>query len=83
MRLEFKFREKVPPSQRREIVRKVAEIGASEVGPLFPGDNDPELASMYKAVGVPDDQADDLLSQLGADDAVEYAEPTPERKLIR
>jgi hypothetical protein len=56
VRLEFKFREKVPPSQRREIVEKVAQIGASEVGPLFPGDNDPELASMYKAVGVPDDR---------------------------
>ena len=36
---------------------------------------------MYKAEGVPADEVEDLVSQLGASKAVEFAERTPERKL--
>jgi hypothetical protein len=83
VRVECKFRESVPVALRRQIVETVSKSGASRVAPLFPDEADPELASMYKAEGVPEDEAESLISSLGAHEAVEYAERTPERKLIR
>jgi len=83
VRVEFKFRESVPPSERRHVVERAAELGATKVEPLFPDEQDPELASLYKAEGVPGDAVDSLVSDLGAHQAVEFAEPTPQRKLIR
>ncbi len=83
MRVEFKFRESAPPGERRNVVTRVAELGAERVEPLFPDEQDPELASLYKADGVPADAVDSLISNLGTDEAVEFAEPTPERKLVR
>lgn len=82
MRLEFKFREATPPERRKEVVEQVAKLGATSVEPLFPGEQDPELASLYKAEGVPDERADEAVSALGRHEAIEFAEPTPERKLI-
>jgi hypothetical protein len=83
VRLEFKFRESAPPSARQRVVEKVKELGASKVEPLFPDEADPELASLYKAEGVPDDRSEQVVSQLGGLDEVDFAERTPERKLIR
>jgi hypothetical protein len=83
VRVEFKFRESAPQNEREQIVENVAKLGAKTVEPLFPNEQDPELASMYKADGVPDDVAESLVSTLGQHDAVEFAERTPERKLIR
>lgn len=83
MRVEFKFRESAPQTQRKHVVGEVEKLGAKKVEPLFPDERDPELASLYKAEGVPDEAVDSLLSDLDAHDAVEYAERTPERKLIR
>ena len=82
MRLEFKFREATPPERRKEVVEQVAKLGATSVEPLFPGEQDPELASLYRAEGVPDERADEAVSALGRHEAIEFAEPTPERKLI-
>lgn len=82
MRLEFKFREATSPERRKEVVEQVAKLGATSVEPLFPGEQDPELASLYKAEGVPDERADEAVSALGRHEAIEFAEPTPERKLI-
>jgi len=82
VRLEFKFREATPPERRKEVVEQVAKLGATSVEPLFPGEQDPELASLYKAEGVPDERADEAVSALGRHEAIEFAEPTPERKLI-
>jgi hypothetical protein len=82
-RLEFKFRESAPPEQRKMVVDEVARLGANKVEQLFPDEKDPELASMYKAEGVPDDVTESVVSKLDQDDAVEFAETTPERKLIR
>ncbi len=82
MRLEFKFREATPPDRREDVVKQVRELGAASVEPLFPGDSDKELASLYKAEGVPDD-ATDVVSKIDSLDEVEFAERTPERKLIR
>lgn len=83
MRLEFKFRESTPPERRKSVVEEVSKLGAKKVGPLFPGEQDPELASLYKAEDVPDELSESLKSKLDGDDDVEFAEPTPERKLIR
>ena len=82
-RLEFKFRESAPPEQRKVVVDEVARLGASKVEPLFPDEKDPELASLYKAEGVPDNVTETVVSKLDEHDAVEFAESTPERKLIR
>ncbi len=83
MRLEFKFREDASQARRERLVAEVTKRGAQKVEPLFPGEKDPELASLYKAEGVPDDVAPELASSLGSDEAIEFAEPSPDRKLIR
>jgi hypothetical protein len=49
---------------------------------LFPDDDDPELASLY-VVELPDDEAQDTLKDLKRSNAVEFAEPQPERGLHR
>jgi hypothetical protein len=83
VRLEFKFLESAPPDRRESVVDEVAKLGATRVERVFPDEQDPELASLYKAEGVPDHRADAIVKQIGSHDVVEYAEPTPERKLIR
>jgi hypothetical protein len=83
VRVEFKFRESAPETQRLQVMEEVARLGAKRVEPLFPDEQDPELASMYKAEGVPDDVVESVVSRLGAQESVEFAERTPERKLIR
>jgi hypothetical protein len=83
VRVEFKFVESAPADQRKQVVEKLAQLGAETVEPLFPDEQDPELASLYKAEGVPDEQAESLVSELAAHEAVEFAERTPERRLIR
>jgi hypothetical protein len=83
VRLEFKFRDSTSPDHRKKVVDEVAKLGAEKVEPLFPGEQDPELASLYKAEGVPDEVSDTVVSKLEKHEAVEYAERTPERKLIR
>ena len=83
MRVEFKFRESAPEDQRRRVIEHAAAKGDVKVTPLFPDERDPELASMYKAEDVPADEVEALVSTLSASDAVEFAERTPERKLIR
>jgi hypothetical protein len=83
MRVDFKFRESAPADQRKQVIEQAAAKGHVTVAPLFPDEQDPELASMYKAEGVPAGEVEDLVTQLGASEAVEFAERTPERKLIR
>ena len=82
MRLEFKFRESAPPELRKQVVDQVATFGATSVERLFPDEQDPELASLYKAEGLPAERAEEVVSTLGRHEAIEFAEPTPERKLI-
>jgi hypothetical protein len=83
VRVEFKFRESAPSNLRKQVVENVTKLGAKKVEPLFPDEHDPELASMYKAEGVPDEAAESVISKLESHDEVEFAERTPERKLIR
>jgi hypothetical protein len=48
--------------------------------PLFPDEDDPELASLY-VVELPDDDAEETLERLKRSSAVEFAEPQAERRL--
>lgn len=82
VRLEFKFRESTPTDRRAQVIEEVARLGAQNVEALFPYEHDPELASLYKIEGVPDQLTGPILSALGRYDAVEFAEPTPSRKLV-
>jgi hypothetical protein len=62
---------------------KLREGAALEVAgavPLFPGDDDPELAALY-VVELPDDEAEETLTKLKRSSAVECAEAQPERRL--
>lgn len=82
MRVDFKFDESASKLRRDTVVDKLRKLGATHVAPQFPGEQDGELASMYKAEGVPDAHGPDVCKELAAEDAVEYAEPSPERTLI-
>ena len=82
MRLEIKFHETATPAQREAAVEQVRSFGAETVEPLFAGEQDAELASLYAAEGVPDAQADDIVSSIGALDAVEFAEKTASRRAL-
>jgi hypothetical protein len=83
VRVEFKFREATPPNQRAHVVKNMAKLGGANIARLFPDEQDPELATMYKVDDVPDDLVERLVARLGEQPAVEYAERTPQRKLIR
>ena len=82
VRLEFKFRQSVPQDRRAHVIEEVERLGAEHVEPLFPDERDPELASLYKIEGVPDRLTENILSALDRNDAIEFAEPTPSRKLV-
>jgi hypothetical protein len=83
VRLDFKFTESVPPGRRLKVIEHVKQLGATHVAPQFPGESDPELASMYKVEGLPDERTGEVVSELDGLDEIEYAAPTPQRKLIR
>lgn len=83
MRLDIKFRETAPPAAREHVIDEVTKLGAARVEPLFPDEADLELASMYKVEGLSDENSEEVLATLNKLDHVEYAEPTPARKLIR
>ena len=67
MRIQFKLREG-------------ATLDVDGAMPLFPDEDDPELASLY-VVELPDDEAEDALDQLKRSSAVEFAERQAERGL--
>lgn len=82
MRVDFKFNESASTEVREGVVGKLKQRGVKVVQPQFPGESDAQLASMYKAEGVPDADAEALCKELAGEDAVEFAEPTPDRGLI-
>jgi hypothetical protein len=63
-------------------LREGAMLDVPGAVPLFPGDPDPELASLY-VVELPDDEAEGTLDELKRSTAVEFAEPQAERGLHR
>jgi hypothetical protein len=84
MGIQFKFREDAAAERRAEIEHEVAAApGSPTVRPLFPGEEDPELATIFRVEGVPEDQEAALIDRLNSDADVEFAEPDVRRKLIR
>ncbi len=82
MAVQFKFREATDAGQRKRVIEKVRGKGR-KIEPLFPGEKDPELASLYRVEGVEDRPAQqEVVSMLEDDDAVEFAEAEAQRKLI-
>lgn len=61
-------------------LRDGAKLDIPGAVPLFPDDDDPELAALY-VVEVPDDDAGGTLDELKRSNAVEFAEPEAERRL--
>ena len=57
-------------------------IGVDRVGPLFPDEKDPELAALYKAESVPEAQVRGVLAYLNEVPDVDFAERSPEHRLI-
>lgn len=80
-RLQFKFTDQSSAEARHTLISVVRKAGAA-VRPLFPGDDDPELALVF-VVEAADTEASRLMSVLGASAEVEYAETEPRRQLIR
>jgi hypothetical protein len=77
MKVRFKFHARASDKERRQVIDSLA-AGAER---LFPGDEDPELASLY-VTELPDDRhAADALAALQRSEAVEFAEPEPPRHL--
>jgi hypothetical protein len=83
MRLDFKFREYTPPEQRRRVIAEIKKLGANRVEAMFPDESDAELASLYKAEGIPAGRSKQVISKLCKHAEIEFAEQAPEHKLIR
>jgi hypothetical protein len=83
MKLQFKFREGTVEAARRKVISALAARGARGVRPLFPGERDKELATLYVVECKDPASGEQLLKLLNASRAVEFAEVELRRKLIR
>jgi hypothetical protein len=70
VRIRFKFHLRASDHERRGVLDDL------DAQPLFPDDDDPELASLYVA-----DISERRLAELKRSAAVEFAEPEPDRRL--
>ena len=80
-RLQFKFRADADAQARREAMRKARKAGAKEVRPLFPGEEDPDLGSLYIVEVEGEAAARAVSTCLNAESAVEFVEREVKRKL--
>jgi hypothetical protein len=82
MPIQVKLREGIT-SARRDAVLKTVEVESGlPVNPLFPGLDDPELASIYRVETKPDPGEASLVDKLNGLEDVEFAEPDVQRRLI-
>jgi hypothetical protein len=82
MKLQVKFRENSAEDVRQRIIHRIMKIGATDVHPLFPGEADAELATLYIVNTENPQQGKELLKVLNSQEEVEFAEPEVQRKLI-
>jgi len=82
MRIEFKFLEASSADERQLVIAQIKKLGVEWVEEMFPGEKDAELASLYKIEGVPEEQANDVVSTISGFAGVEYAEVAPTLRLI-
>jgi hypothetical protein len=83
MAIQFKFREDAPADERVQLIRTLQEKHGPTVRPLFPGDNEPELAALYRVEGVAPERVPEVLALLRASKYVDFAESDARRGLIR
>lgn len=81
-KLQFKFRETVSGFDRRELIDKLFDNGASDVSPLFPDSQDSALSGLYTVQVGRFNAVPKLLNLLKGSREVEFAEPAAERRLI-
>ena len=82
MKLQLKFREDASEEQREQIIEELSAQGACEVRPLFPDATDGVRGSLYIVdLNVASEKR--VLTFLNRADAVEFAEPEVQRKLVR
>ena len=82
MKLQVKFRPGTSSDRVDEVLGALADCGADDVRPLFPGSGDPQLGALY-VVETDGAGRDRLLRLLDRCDVVEFAEPEARRKLAR
>ena len=82
-KVRFKFKASADAGERRRVVEQLKQAGASHVTPLFPGDDDPELADLYSAEVAGGTVESDAIAQLNKNSAVQFAEADVKRKLIK
>jgi len=83
MKVNFKFQEDASDLDRAKVLQLLEDRGGGKVAPLFPGDADPELGSIFVAE-VPDGtRGHRAIAALNRSKAVQYVEREPARKLIR
>ena len=81
-RIQFKFRPDATEQARRKALMQLQKSGVT-FQPIFPGETDPELASMF-AADLDDPKAEaELLRSLNASKLIAFAESAVRRKLIR
>jgi hypothetical protein len=78
--LRLKLRDDAGDDARGDVVAGLEKLGAT-LEPLFPGDADPELSTLF-TVSVDDDHATQAISLLARSRAVEFAEQEAGRRLI-
>ena len=82
VKLHFKFKEHISKANRDEVISLLGNRGAQDVRPLFPGEADKELASLYIVDCQDDILGRELMGLLSDLEVVEFAEEGVRRKLI-
>lgn len=80
-RILFKFDEETRPDDRERVIKELPEASRLTVDRVFPDDDDPELASLYKVDGGDDVDATSVLEHLAESVEVEFAEEEISREL--
>ena len=81
-RIEFKFIETSPASERSRTLLLTEKLSSQQPSALFPDEDDPELASLYKVEDVKDRDVSTLLELLESQACIEFAESQNMRRLI-
>jgi hypothetical protein len=80
MKLQLKFRDGTKQAGRQRVIEKATRAGARAVRPLFPGDKDEALASLYVVDVANPARHDALVSLLSAEKSVEFVEDEVRRR---
>ena len=81
MKLQLKFHNGTSAAVRDGVIAKATKAGAVAVRPLFPGDADEELASLYVVDFDAPECSETLRSLLSGEKHVEFVEAEVKRKL--